>query len=133
MCLVHDGPRASREQRSSVVSRLGTTLAARRSLEGDLKVVLSFPGFGGERGWKWFPARNVANRAATRSVPPPSGIRGQHFDGLHSPSHSNPDECRTVAARLILRSATEEPDHAQQRLLRSCRERPRSALAIPAV
>src|SRR5215212_11370087 len=63
-----------------VVSRLGTTLAARRSLEGDLKVVLSFPGFGGERGWKWFPARNVANRAATRSVPPPSGIRGQHFD-----------------------------------------------------
>src|SRR5215212_7421490 len=37
-----------------VVSRLGTTLAARRSLEGDLKVVLSFPGFGGERAWNGF-------------------------------------------------------------------------------
>src|SRR5215204_1027968 len=61
MCLVHDGPRARYGSREApVVSRLGTTLSARRSLEGDLKVVLSFPGFGGERAWKWFRARNAA-------------------------------------------------------------------------
>src|SRR4051794_28342340 len=46
------GPARYGSREAPVVSRLGTTLAARRSLEGDLKVVLSFPGFGGERGWK---------------------------------------------------------------------------------
>src|SRR5829696_9074221 len=54
------GPARYGSREAPVVSRLGTTLAARRSLEGDLKVVLSFPGFGGERAWKWFRARNVA-------------------------------------------------------------------------
>src|SRR5829696_9926932 len=54
------GPARYGSREAPVVSRLGTTLAARRSLEGDLKVVLSFPGFDGERAWKWFRARNVA-------------------------------------------------------------------------
>src|SRR3954453_10130143 len=68
MCLVHDGPRSYGSREAPVVSRLGTTLAARRSLEGDLKVVLSFPGFGGERAWKWFRARNVALCCAGRVI-----------------------------------------------------------------
>ena len=48
------GPARYGSRAAPVVSRLGTTLAARRSLEGDLKVVLSFPGFGGERAWNGF-------------------------------------------------------------------------------
>jgi len=60
------GPARYGSREAPVVSRLGTTLAARRSLEGDLKVVLSFPGFGGERAWKWFRARNVALCCAGR-------------------------------------------------------------------
>jgi hypothetical protein len=36
------------------------------------------------------------------------------------------EECRGVAARFILRSATEEPDHRHRRLLRARRNGPRS-------
>src|SRR3954451_14882046 len=48
------GPAHYGSREAPVVSRLATPLAARRSLEGDLKVVLSFPGFGGERAWNGF-------------------------------------------------------------------------------
>ena len=68
------GPARYGSRAAPVVSRLGTTLAARRSLEGDLKVVLSFPGFGGERAWKWFRARNVALCRAGRVLLARAGL-----------------------------------------------------------
>src|SRR4051812_18677767 len=74
------GPARYGSREAPVVSRLGTTLAARRSLEGDLKVVLSFPGFGGERAWKWFRARNVLCRAGRVLLS--AGEEGIHRDEL---------------------------------------------------
>ena len=92
---------------SRLFGRQGRVIASDRSEHGNLP-----------------PDEICVDRAAARSAPPPSGIRGQHCGRLDNPSHSSLDGTPQYRRSPHPRSSTEEPDHRHRRLLRAHSERP---------